>query len=719
MLTKIVMDGAATFKKQSAIDISKKVNLVYGLNGTGKSTICKFLRNGTDPSFSACKLQKSGDVDVLVFNDEFIEENFYLSDTIPGIFSLSKENKEAEEKIENLTVSISANETERSERQAAHQSKLSILERELDAIVDKLFDIKRENAGGDRVLEYCLEGVMGKKDKLAEKLIGYLKPSQKPSDTVERLQAEARLLNKSDGATPEQTLPRCEVLLHDEEEEPALGVAIVGSKNSNFARFIDELRISDWVKRGVEIVGKKSGLPTTCPFCQEESIDDQVLAELTAYFDKSFEDQVATVLRIKASYEAAFDEFKRKHPLKEGLFFDEKIRLLESRLEAELEANLLLIRSKVENPSSVVEMKRTGGTVKELNAVIGQVNEKIAEHNEKMANLGPAKKDISRRFWELMRWTYDQSIGFHDGLKEQIRELNFSYEQEKNSSEQTLLKLKSELAETQKSTVNIDEAIARINSELVNIGIVDFRIEKYNDALYRLERPGGRSGGFKTLSEGEKMVIALLYFCELFAGKISPTEVSLAKVAVFDDPVSSLSHIYVFNIGRLLHHKFFRGSLAKQIFVFTHSLYFFYELTDTNHKRREESQSLFRVIKNSDGSAMVPMSYEEIQNDYQSYWKIINDNGQHPALIANCMRNIIEYFFGFVEKKDFNNVFQKPALQHNKFQSFCRYMNRESHSMGQNVFDIKEFDYAVFKEGLGCIFHETGYSEHYKQMTSA
>ena len=80
-------------------------------------------------------------------------------------------------------------------------------------------------------------------------------------------------------------------------------------------------------------------------------------------------------------------------------------------------------------------------------------------------------------------------------------------------------------------------------------------------------------------------------------------------------------------------------------------MYFFYELTNTNHKEREETQKLIRLCKNADGSSFVSMKYEEIQNDYQAYWQIVKDRAQAPALIANCMRNIIEYFFNFVETR--------------------------------------------------------------------
>ncbi|MCK5831297.1 MAG: AAA family ATPase [Methylococcales bacterium] len=39
--------------------------------------------------------------DILVYNQKFIQDCFYESNEIKGIFTLSKENKEAEENIRN------------------------------------------------------------------------------------------------------------------------------------------------------------------------------------------------------------------------------------------------------------------------------------------------------------------------------------------------------------------------------------------------------------------------------------------------------------------------------------------------------------------------------------------------------------------------------------------------------------------------------------------
>lgn len=38
MISKIVLNEVASYKKEAVLDTDKKVNLLYGLNGTGKST---------------------------------------------------------------------------------------------------------------------------------------------------------------------------------------------------------------------------------------------------------------------------------------------------------------------------------------------------------------------------------------------------------------------------------------------------------------------------------------------------------------------------------------------------------------------------------------------------------------------------------------------------------------------------------------------------------
>ena len=139
-------------------------------------------------------------------------------------------------------------------------------------------------------------------------------------------------------------------------------------------------------------------------------------------------------------------------------------------------------------------------------------------------------------------------------------------------------------------------------------------------------------------------------------------------------------------------------------------------MTEMLEEKRHASQSLFRVSKSEEGASIDIMRYEHIQSDYHAYWMAIRNQNTHPALIANCMRNIIEYFFNFIEKRDLNNVFNHPRLKHPKYQAFQRYINRESHSLGQNIYDFKDFNYNIFMEAFKEVFVIEGYEEHYKKM---
>lgn len=63
-----------------------------------------------------------------------------------------------------------------------------------------------------------------------------------------------------------------------------------------------------------------------------------------------------------------------------------------------------------------------------------------------------------------------------------------------------------------------------------------------------------------------------------------------------------------------------------------------------------------------------------------------------------------------------NNFFLQEALKANRFQAFYRYINRESHSLGQNIFDFKEFNYQDFRDAFKELFKVAGYEAHYKKM---
>ena len=407
--------------------------------------------------------------------------------------------------------------------------------------------------------------------------------------------------------------------------------------------------------------------------------------------------------------------------IKEDSFLEKKkveLENLYANLISVSEHNLNTLREKLKMPSIPVTLQPIKEIIVSINSIIENANNEITKYNERVADIKGAKSKIRDRFWHLMRREYNSVIELYEA-NEKTHEILEKKAQKDLETIKAEINIKMELIEkNRKKTVNIDEAVDNIKNGLIDIGITDFTIEKYSEeeALYRLKREDSAEEVFKTLSEGEKMVISFLYFIELCKGESIAEKISNKKIVVIDDPISSLSHIYVFNIGRLIHNEFLRTEKYNQLFILTHSLYFFYELTNMKHDERNKTQKLFRICKNTESSYFENMKYEDIQNDYQAYWHIIKDKKQAPALIANCMRNVIEYFFNFVEKQDFAQVFQRPELQEVSYMAFNRYMNRESHSKGQNIFDIKEFDYDSFQEAFKKIFEIEGYIEHYNKM---
>ena len=567
-------------------------------------------------------------------------------------------------------------------------------------------------------MEYCFEGLK-RKENLFTHVNTIDRPATQPVDTIDSLKGE---VNAVSGDTSSNVLPVMGLTYDDTMicSSELWARTIVGNQNSTLSDVINRLGNSDWVKTGKSYIELSADQTQTCPFCQAESVTSDFVEELKLLFDESYEQDSRDLIDLQTAYEKLFSSTVFLDAIPENPIHSEKHAKLKSQYqEAKLafERNRVRIASKVRSPSSHVLLESLNQAFEEIIASIAAMNVVIETHNDKISNRDRTLADIAERFWALMRWNYDgQLSSYHNALGKLAKEKGI-LEKSLYTAKVALQEILDKIREAQKKTVNISEAIERIRNGLIDLGIDGFTIENHKENLYRIVRPTGSTKTFHSLSEGEKMIISFLYFIEMCEGIVDINGTPTKKIVVIDDPISSLSHIFVFNISQLIKAHFTRpGSSFEQVFILTHSLYFFYDLTFMKKEDRELHQALFRLVKNANGSTIESMGYTEIQNDYHSYWMVVRDSAQSPALIANCMRNIIEYFFAFVERYELSNVFQKEQLQGTKYQAFLRYINRESHSLGQNIFDIKEFDYDVFKEAFRLVFTETGYENHYKRM---
>ena len=720
MISKIILKGVASYRKEACLETDKKVNLLYGLNGTGKSTFSEFLYNPLGARFSQCRIDGLEDNDtILVYNQKFVQDIFYEPEGIHGIFTLSKENAEAKKIIDNASAEVKKLIEQQRKMEEDGIKEKQEYSRKILEYQNQVWKIKTEYNGGDRILEFCLDGLKANKDSLFKYLVSLEKTVDQIDYSIDDLKKEAEQLRGE--IQNKQSFSKVEISIDDIEQSELLSKVIVGNKNSSVAKVIEELGNSDWVNTGTKYVHIE-GEESICPFCQQKTITQDFLNQISAYFDESYIQEKSQIEQMISRYDMEIKKvINFLNSIKEDSFLEKKkveLENLYANLISVSEHNLNTLREKLKMPSIPVTLQPIKEIIVSINSIIENANNEITKYNERVADIKGAKSKIRDRFWHLMRREYNSVIELYEA-NEKTHEILEKKAQKDLETIKAEINIKMELIEkNRKKTVNIDEAVDNIKNGLIDIGITDFTIEKYSEeeALYRLKREDSAEEVFKTLSEGEKMVISFLYFIELCKGESIAEKISNKKIVVIDDPISSLSHIYVFNIGRLIHNEFLRTEKYNQLFILTHSLYFFYELTNMKHNERNKTQKLFRICKNTESSYFENMKYEDIQNDYQAYWHIIKDKKQAPALIANCMRNVIEYFFNFVEKQDFAQVFQRPELQEVSYMAFNRYMNRESHSKGQNIFDIKEFDYDSFQEAFKKIFEIEGYIEHYNKM---
>ncbi|HHQ4940747.1 TPA: AAA family ATPase, partial [Aeromonas veronii] len=582
MITNIVLDNVASYRSKT----EKKVNIIYGLNGSGKSTFSNYFYNSENTKYQQCSHIGTHET-VLVYNQKFIQDNFYAKDTLNGIFSLSKENKEAKEKVEEITLELDKISQDKKQLQKDIDELRSKIAQAKENAQNKTWEIKTNYAGGDRVLEFCLKGKMGGKEPLFNHLCSIPLPTSKPSKTIANLKEEASAID-GELAIKHTQLKNLGIFNLPSEDLISLNEIIVGSEDSPVSKLISTLKNSDWVSEGLKYLEKIDG--PQCPFCQSETITDELAKQIHDYFDETYIESVNNIKSIQARYNSIIDGIPSLDDYKESQFSTEyivKLNEYHARLTKETSANLELIKQKIANPSLQVTLTDVSSPVKQFNLVIDSINKLINEHNARIDNSTNELNRIKDEFWNILRYEYDQTVSsFND-----IQKITSKAITDKTKEETAIIVLEeakdAERAEHQKSTVNIDDAILNINQGLIDIGITDFFIEKHESELYKIVRTGSNSKIFSSLSEGEKMIISFLYFRELIRGKQNATEGKLKKIAIIDDPVSSLSHIFVYNIGQLLKNDFFNSTEIEQVFVLTHSLYFFYELADANHERRE------------------------------------------------------------------------------------------------------------------------------------
>lgn len=414
MINNIVLNEVASYKSKSELNTDKKVNIIYGLNGTGKSTLSNYFYEIENKKYQHCS--HSGEYDeVLVYNQKFIQDNFYAKDSLNGIFSLSKENKEAKEKVESLTLEIIKLSDEKRAIENEITAQNTTISDAKNKAQNKTWEIKTNYSGGDRVLEFCLSGKMGSKESLFNHLCSIPLPNPKPSKNISNLKEEVSAVD-GETAIKYNMLEKIDTIELSFDEVELLQDIIVGSTDSPVSYLISKLQNSDWVNEGLkylELTGDSQ-----CPFCQSQTITENLVQHIRNYFDETYQNSVEKIKSIHTKYKSFIDSIPSLDTYKECKLSANHIIKLSgyyNQLSKDIENNLELIKQKVINPSSPVTLTDMSNSVDNFNSLVELVNTEITTHNSKIDNAKDELEKIKISFWQILRHEYDQTIlNFND-----------------------------------------------------------------------------------------------------------------------------------------------------------------------------------------------------------------------------------------------------------------------------------------------------------------
>lgn len=741
MIKRVVIKDIATFDSTGIeLDNLQKVNFIYGGNACGKTTISRVLSsNDVAVLYPKCEVFWGGQpLQVLTYNKDFREKNFL--ENIPGVFTLGEASVEAIKEIDRLVAeraeydkmlnTVNANIEKRKEE-------IEFLENERQERLWKNVFKKNEE------FKMCLKGFMYK-HTFETRILGIISsgvPEIIPA--VDDLRSRYKVLFASEG-TPLvlEPLPEftdlAEALL-DLTNDQIWARRIVGSDDVPIAALIKRLDMIDWVSRGKQLIERDSDV---CPFCQRNTIDQNFRNQLEAFFDENYikdTDRLSYLLKkyieLKDEVELYFTEIVSQSRV--NLADKLNVELFSSLAQLISEAvmsNVDIMLSKIKNPGIQVVFKDITESVIRLQNIIDSANQAVREHNLMVENFSSERVALINDVWN-----YLSSLGVSEvaSIQKSIKSKEIAKDNHKKEAEslsQVLNSLDNDIQGKESQVTSVFPTIKRINNALKKFGFTSFSIQPSpkDNTKYQILREDG-TWVDNTLSEGETMFISFLYYMHLVRGSISQADVKTPRVLVIDDPISSLDSNVLFVVSTMIKQllKEVRESLPgnesniKQVFIFTHNVYFHKEVSFISNRVKYRRDSHHWVLYKK-GNVTSVKSYGQdnpIKGSYELLWKDLRErrDAMDNIEIQNIMRRIIEnYFivFGGLNGKDLITAenYEDPeelAIA----TSFASWYDEGSHDIYDDLYVehphiLTEKYMAVFES----LFKKLGHEAHFKMM---
>jgi len=652
----------------------KIYNLIYGWNGSGKTTISRlfnFLERKVihiaDLSTIEFSIQTdSGSIkqsnlstnalNVRVFNEDFIAENLSFEQSqAKKIVILGKENVSVQKEIEALVVE--SDEKEKSivvlQGQLARIPDLSQILTKAGSEVPQQFSNTPLASGGyygrnydKRKVEKHIESKVVGESNLDTLIISDQADIDAKRETIKSEKKQITLI-ASDIPDLSKNFVNANGLLNT-------SITIV-----EIEELKDDKSLREWVETGYKL--HRDRKLNECKFCKS-TLSDALLTHLGNFFTDELQNA-------KAQIESAITALNIEYApevlnLQASMLFPDLVREYDVSIR-EFVAQVKIISVTIS--SLVSQLKEKSGNlhdhtkkhtaieypsdaVTKANTSLKKAREIVTEHNRKV---GTIEDEVRKAAQAIELHTIAKTLSDREYFKHKK-------EGEKLTAEIIkLMKVRSDIAgqiNTKKASLqNATDAVEKINSILAEFfGSEYIRLEvnevANNEIQYVLKR---RDKYAKHLSEGEASVLALVYFL------IKLEEDGCDKkncLIVVDDPVDSQDSNFLFRTAGLLKRQL---KEAGQLLVLTHNFEFFNLIRDWYLSKQMKDYSALFLISNNRTSTVqevkvdnLPVLLKEYKSEYQylfaRLYRYSNDIEQlDEPFVANIARKVLEYFAGF------------------------------------------------------------------------
>lgn len=716
MIEQIATDDLPCFGKQEPpIAGLEQITFFYGPNGTGKSSLARAMAKCQDDN-----------LDVALFNQEFIHRLVSDGEAIPGVFVIRDGAPEVQKRIEEL----SGGNGEIRQEETKHQGLETRIGNSEAALDTSLAELKAacwsKKSELPSSLHIAFDGYRNDRQKHLNRVLSTTTDDFDDKTTLEDLSEIATTLLEGDSAVLTALPETPEGILLSPQLTDIMLLPATSADETSFSAFVDRMGNLDWVSHGRSYLESSE---MCCPFCQQPT-DTSLAVSLEALFDTQYEHAIEQIHSLARADAESYSRFLSYKNTLTGLLASDEPELLSalSRLDKALRARGDQVQLKIDSPSTTTPLEDATVELWEFNGALTKLNKKIAEKNSLLANRKTELESLRERIWQYyVTHIVRADTATYEGKCEGPTRALTALRPKLQDSTTRLHALHAELKTLQRQLTSSEDTVETINGILKALGFNNFTIIKQPDQdTYALRRPSGDSAG-PSLSEGERTLIAFLYYYHQVQQATKDVAAGRKLIAVIDDPVSSLDSETLFAINLLVRNilNFCTSEAGRleQVFLLSHNAYFFKEAAFTPKGMKPGRRSYFVLRKGVSGST-VAVAYAEnpIKSTYTLLWDDVRRAEKNPASqsasLQNSMRRIIENYFGIMGGIDNEKIYAniEPSEQW-ACKSLLSWINDGSHTAPWEIdYAAISFDANNFLSAFKKIFEATNQIEHHNMM---